>query len=75
MGPFSYTFKSEEKITIGPCIFNVVRGERQPILDHKMDDRLLQLYFPELKLAVTRYGSEPVFDDLKTTFAPITPIP
>lgn len=72
----SYTFKSEDNIAVGSCVFDVVRGELESAPYPKTDKppvHLLLLYFPELRLTVTGYGGEPVFDDLKTTFAPITP--
>jgi len=74
----SYAFKSEDQITVGSCVFSVVRGELEYAPYPKTDKppvHIVQLHFPELKLTVSGYGGEPVIDDLKTSFTPIPPIP
>jgi hypothetical protein len=76
-GTNSYKFKSEDKITIGSCAIKVVYGETESTdpKTGKTGVRLFQVYFPELKMTVIDTLKEPVIDELKTNFAPITPVP
>ena len=73
----SYKFKSEDKITIGACVLKVVYGETESMdpKTGKTGGRLFQLYFPELKLTAGDSKEPVVIDDLKTSFAPIAPLP
>ena len=71
----SYVFKSEEKITVNGCVISVIHGENDSLNSRTGKSfHNFELFFPELKLGATGL-QEPVIDDLKTTFEPITPIP
>jgi hypothetical protein len=68
----SYRFKSEEKMMIGSCELDIIRGES--VVSLGMTGRTSRsnlLYFPELKLTVGTSGHDPIIDHVKTTFTPI----
>jgi hypothetical protein len=73
----SYKFKSEDRITLGSCVLRVVYGATESMdpKTGKTGGRLFQLYFPELKLTAGDSKEPVVIEELKTSFAPITPLP
>ena len=73
---FDYKFKSAGKESIGPCVLDVVRGETERV-DEKTGKTLhsYSVYFPQLMAGITGQTAEPVVDDIRTKFDPMTPIP
>jgi hypothetical protein len=69
----SYKFTSEGTIEIGSCTLRVVHGVTESIDPEtgKRGDRSFYNYFPELKVTVVNG----ILDELKTSFAPMTPLP
>ena len=73
---YSYKFKSESPIHVGSCTLTVVRGEME-FTNSKIADRKFHsaiIYFPELRLSANSTDSEIQFDDIKTSFTPLTQI-
>jgi hypothetical protein len=73
---FDYKFKSAGKESIGPCMLDVVRGETDRVNEKTgKTSHSYSVYFPQLMAGITGQTAEPVVDDIKTTFDPMTPIP
>jgi hypothetical protein len=71
-----YRFKSARKESIGPCTLDVVRGESERVNETTgKTSHSWSLYLPQLTAAIIGQTAEPVLDDIRTTFLPITPIP
>jgi hypothetical protein len=73
---YDYKFKSAGKEAVGPCILDVVRGESDRVNQTTgKAAHSYSLYFPQLTAAIIGQTAEPVIDDIKSKFDPITPIP
>lgn len=73
---YDYKFKSAGKEAVGPCMLDVVRGESDTVNDKTgKTSHSYSIFFPQLMAVMTGRTAEPVLDDIKTTFDPITPIP
>ena len=67
----AYKFKSEETITVGSCVLQVIHGESDTTGDTDRTRHGFQLYFPELKISATATDAEPIVDSLGTVFSAI----
>ena len=73
---YDYRFKSAGKESVGPCTLDVVRGESDRVNETTgKTSHSWSLYFPQLTAAIIGQSAEPVLDDIRTTFVPMTPIP
>lgn len=73
---FDYQFKSAGKESVGPCTLDAVHGETDSVNEKTgRTSHSYSVYFPQLMAAMTGRTAEPVPDELKTTFDPMTPIP
>jgi len=73
---YDYKFKSAGQESVGPCTLDVVRGESDRVNDKTgKTSHSWSLYFPQLTAAIIGERAEPVLDDIRTTFVPMTPIP
>lgn len=73
---YNYKFKSAGKEAVGPCILDVVRGESDAASEKTgKTSHSYTVYFPQLMAQITGKTAEPVIDDIKTKFDPMTPIP
>ena len=77
---YSYRFKSESRVRVGACVLTAVRGEVD-VTNSKIADRKFHstmIYFPELRMnlstSATSTDPEISFDDIKTSFTPLTQI-
>jgi hypothetical protein len=70
----SYKFKSEEAVTVGSCVLQVIRGETDATNDAARIRHTFQAYFPELQISATTDDAEPILDGLSTVFSEITPV-
>jgi hypothetical protein len=72
---YDYRFKSAGKASVGPCMLDVVRGESDRVNEGTgKTSHSYSLYFPQLTAAIIGQTAEPVLDDIRTTFVPMTPI-
>ncbi len=72
---YDYRFKSAGKEPVGPCSLEIVRGESDRVNDKTgKTSHSYSLYFPQLKAAIIGQTAEPVVDDIRTMFVPMTPI-
>lgn len=73
---YDYKFKSASKESVGPCTLDIVRGESDRVNDKTgKPAHSYSIYFPQLTAAIIGQTVEPVIDDIRTTFDPMTPIP
>jgi hypothetical protein len=73
---FDYRFKSAGKESVGPCMLDAVHGETDGVNEKtSRTSHSYSVYFPQLMAVMTGRTAEPVLDDIKTRFDPITPIP
>ena len=73
---YNYKFKSAGKESVGPCMLDVVRGQSDSVNEKTgKTSHTYGVYFPQLMTGMTGRTAEPVLDDIKTTFVPMTPIP
>ena len=73
---YNYKFKSAGKERVGPCMLDVVRGETDTVNEKTgKASHTYGVYFPQLMTGMTGKTAEPVLDDIKTKFDPMTPIP
>jgi hypothetical protein len=72
---FDYKFKSAGKESVGPCTLDVVHGEIDGVNEKTGRTHSYSVYFPQLMAVMTGRTAEPVLDDIKTKFDPMTPIP
>jgi hypothetical protein len=57
-------------------MLDVVRGETDRVNQKTgKTSHTYSVYFPQLSAAITGQKAEPVVDEIKTTFDPMTPIP
>ena len=77
----SYRFKSEDQINIGPCVLIAVRGDDDTTITSSQGGpptvtkiQKAVIYLPELRLQIVSFSrtSEIIFDDIKTSFTPLT---
>ncbi|MBR0846125.1 hypothetical protein JQ543_00105 [Bradyrhizobium diazoefficiens] len=72
---YDYRFKSAGHESVGPCTLDVVRGESDRVNEKTgKASHSYSLYFPQLTAAIVGQTAEPVLDDIRTTFVPMTPI-
>ena len=73
---FDYKFKSAGREAVGPCMLDVVRGETDRVnAKTGKASHSYYVYLPQLMAGITGQRTQPVLDDIKTKFDPITPIP
>ncbi|MBR0830681.1 hypothetical protein JQ596_34760 [Bradyrhizobium manausense] len=73
---YSYKFKSAGKEAVGPCMLDVVHGESDTVNEKTgKTAHTYGVYFPQLMTGMTGKTAEPVLDDIKTKFDPMTMIP
>jgi hypothetical protein len=73
---YDYKFKSAGKESVGPCTLDVVRGESDRANEKTgKTSHSYSLYFPQLTATIIGQTAEPILDDIRTTFVPMTPIP
>jgi hypothetical protein len=73
---FGYKFKSAGKESVGPCMLEIVHGETDSVNEKTgKTSHSYSVYFPQLMAVITGRTAEPVVDDIKTKFDPMTPIP
>jgi len=73
---FDYKFRSAGKEPVGPCMLDVVHGETDSVNEKTgKTSHSYSVYFPALMAVMTGRTAEPVLDDIKTSFVPMTPIP
>jgi len=70
----SYRFTSEEKMTVGACVLQVIHGESDATNEAARTRHTFHLYFPELKISATAADAEPIVDSLNTVFSEIKPV-
>lgn len=72
----TYRFKSENRVTVGPCQLQAVFGEIEsaPVSEPAKKSRTSLIYFPELKTLIVPVEPETALT-IATSFAPMTPIP
>lgn len=75
----SYRFKSEGRIDVGPCNLTVVRGDNETTTSSSQAASATNTkshsaitYLPELRLVISEQDFELAFDDIKTSFTPLT---
>lgn len=73
---YNYKFRSAGKESVGPCMLDVVHGESDTVNEKTgKTSHTYGVYFPQLMTGITGQTAEPVVDDIKTKFDPMTLIP
>jgi hypothetical protein len=73
---YNYKFKSAGKERVGPCMLDVVHGESDSVNEKTGKTfHTYGVYFSQLMTGMTGKTAEPVLDDIKTKFDPMTQIP
>jgi hypothetical protein len=73
---YNYKFRSAAKESVGPCMLDVVHGESDTVNEKTgKTSHTYGVYFPQLMTGITGQTAEPVVDDIKTKFDPMTLIP
>lgn len=71
-----YRFKSAGTESAGPCMLDAVHGETDSVNEKTgRTSHTYSVYFPQLMAVMTGRTAEPVLDDIKTKFDPMTMIP
>jgi hypothetical protein len=70
----SHKFQSEETVTIGSCVFQMIHGEIDTTNDAGRTRHTFQLYFPELRITAWATDAEPIVDGLSTVISEIKPV-
>ncbi len=72
---YDYKFKSAGKEPVGACMLDVVHGENDVVNETTgKTSHTYTVYFPQLMASVTSQTAEPIVDEIKTEFDPMTPI-